>query len=57
VTDFTTLSVLERRHIVETVRQTLITLRDINEYITPMDAHIEELKEVLRILGADIDDE
>jgi F0F1-type ATP synthase beta subunit len=52
-TDFHVLSELEHRHIVETVRETLRTLREVDEYVTPMDAHIEELQEVLRILGVD----
>lgn len=52
-TDFTVLSVLERSHIVETVRETIRTLRIVDASFAPMDAHIEELQEVLRILCAE----
>lgn len=53
--DFHTLSILERRHIAETCREMLRHLEQMRGwgYIPEivLDAHEEELRECLRILG------
>lgn len=52
--DFHTLSILERRHIIETIQETLRQIREQDEYMYPLtDDTYEDLKEILRILGAD----
>lgn len=58
MSDFTVLSVLERRHIIETVEEAVRVIREETEahcleQMNDHDTLIEDLQEVLRILGAD----
>jgi hypothetical protein len=50
--DVTTLSVLERRHIVETVQEVLLEDGAAAGGILPWE-FLDDLREILRILGAD----
>ena len=52
-TDVTTLSVLERRHIIETVQLAIFELQSSNDNYGTSMCSVEDLQEILRILGAD----